>query len=81
MRPSDIVVLKRALYVLKTASNSFHEFFGEFLVDLGFTPYREYQDLWLRKPDKYDGCDYIAPHVDNIIIAEKNPSKYMNEIE
>ena len=33
------------------------------------------------KSYKYDGYNYIATHVDEIIIAAKDPSKYMNETE
>ena len=40
-----------------------------------------YQYLWLSKSDKYNGYGYIATHIYYIIVAENNPSKYMNEIE
>ena len=74
----DIVVLNGVLCGLNTECNSFHNFFGEFLIDLGFTPFREDQYLWLSKSEKYDGYEYIATRVDDIIIAENNPSRYMN---
>ena len=75
------MVLKRNLYGLNTESNSFHKYFGEFIRDLGFTPPRADQDLWIRKSDKYEENDYIATHGYDVIIAAKNPSKYMHEIE
>ena len=75
---SGIVVLKCALYFLKTKSNPFHEFIGNFLRCIGFNPSRADQYLWRTKSDEYDGYDYIATHVNDIIIAENNPSKYMN---
>lgn len=75
------VILKRALYGLKTASRSFHEFFGDKLRRMGFTCTRADQDLWIRKSDEYNGYDYIATHVDDLIIASKNPGKYMNDVE
>ena len=40
-RCGAVVVIKRTLYGLKTASNSFCEYFRDFLRDLGFTPSRE----------------------------------------
>ena len=43
------VVIKRALYGLNAAYNSFHKFFVGFLRDLGFNPYRSDQDLCLSK--------------------------------
>jgi hypothetical protein len=41
------IILKRALYGLKTTSRSFHEFFGDCLKSIGFQPSRADQDLWL----------------------------------
>ena len=72
------MVLNHALYGLKPAYNPFQKFFGEFPIDVFFTPFRAKQDLWLIKSDEYDGCDYITTHADGIIISSKNPSKYMN---
>eukprot|EP00957_Ditylum_brightwellii_P016840 1269541-Ditylum_brightwellii.AAC.1 len=48
---------------------------------MGFVPSRADQDLWLHRLDKHVGYDYIAMHVDDIIIFAKNPSKYMMHIE
>jgi Reverse transcriptase (RNA-dependent DNA polymerase) len=75
------VILKRALYGLKTSSRSFHEFFGDKLRRMGFTCSRADLDLWIKKSEDYEGYDYIATHVDDLIIAAKNPANYMNEIE
>jgi hypothetical protein len=75
------IFLKRALYGLKTASRSFHEFFGNCLCSLGFQPSRADQDLWLRKSDDYNGYNYVATHADDIIIAARRPSEYMAKIE
>jgi hypothetical protein len=41
-----IVTLQQALYGLKTASRSFHEFFGDTLRRMGFVPTHADQDLW-----------------------------------
>jgi len=66
---------------LKTASRSFRNFFGNCLLQLGFSPTRADPDLWYRKSDDYEGYDYIATHVDDIIIAAKRPAEYMSQIE
>ena len=76
-----MVTLKRALYGLKTASRLFHEFFGDCLRQMGLSPTRADQDLWYRKSPDYDGYNYIATHVDDIIIAAKRPIEYMAKIE
>jgi hypothetical protein len=75
-----IVTLQQALYGLKTASRSFHEFFGDTLRQMGFTPMRADQDLWYCKADNHAGYDYIATHVDDIAIAALRPAEYMNMI-
>jgi hypothetical protein len=77
----SIVILKRALYGLKTASRSYHEFFGDTLRRMGFQPTRADQDLWFRKATDHDGYDYIVTHVDDIAIAAKRTAEYMNQIE
>eukprot|EP00957_Ditylum_brightwellii_P163625 12458221-Ditylum_brightwellii.AAC.1 len=48
---------------------------------MGFMLFLVDQDLWLRKSDEYEGYDYIATHVDDIIILVKDLSKYMPHIE
>ena len=47
-RCGPVVPTNRALYGLKTASNSVHNYFGEFIRVLGLPPSREYQYLWIR---------------------------------
>ena len=74
-------MLNEALYGLKTASCSFHEWFGDMLLRMGFTPSRADQDLWWIKSTDYEGYDYIATHVDDVICAAKNPMKYLATIE
>jgi len=76
-----ILVLKWAFYGLKTASRLFHEFFGNCLLQLGFAPTWANPDLWHRKSDDYEGYDYIATHVDDIIITAKRPAEYMSQIK
>ena len=66
---------------MKTASKSFHDFLGDTFKRMGFIPSRVDQDLWIRRSDQYEGYDYIATHVDDLIIAAKNPSMYMSQIE
>eukprot|EP00957_Ditylum_brightwellii_P099964 7617776-Ditylum_brightwellii.AAC.1 len=79
-RKGCVVMLNRALYGLKTASALFHKFFGDFLQELDFEPSKVDQDLWLRKQYTYECYDYIATHVDSIIIVTKNSTKYMDII-
>lgn len=80
-RQGSIVSLKRALYGLPTASRSYNLWFGDLLLRMGFQPSRADSELWYRKSDEYEGYDYIATHVDDIICVAKDPSKYMTMVE
>eukprot|EP00957_Ditylum_brightwellii_P119855 9145374-Ditylum_brightwellii.AAC.1 len=80
-KKGDVVVPKRALYELKASSASFHMFLGDFLQEMGFTSTRAGQDLWLKRSEHHDGYDYIATHVDDLIIAAKEPQCYMTHIK
>eukprot|EP00957_Ditylum_brightwellii_P028929 2185603-Ditylum_brightwellii.AAC.2 len=48
---------------------------------MGFSPSRADQMLWVKKSEQYHGYDYIATHVDNIIIIAKDPNEYINHTE
>ena len=80
-KEGSIVKIKRALYGLATAARAYHEFFADLLRRMGFTPSRADEDLWVRKSEEYMGYDYIATHVDDLIIASKDPLKYISQIE
>ena len=48
---------------------------------MGFKPCRADQDLWIRKRHQYKSYDYIATHIDDIICATWDTSKYISQIE
>ena len=48
---------------------------------MGFRPPRADHGLWYKWSDDHDVCDYIATHVDDVIIAAKKPMDYMALIE
>ena len=75
------MVLKRDLYGLKTASKSFLKYVGDFLINIGFKTSRADSDIWIRKSYDYEGYDYIAIHIGDVIIADNNPYRYLHEIE
>ena len=39
------------------------------------------QDLWIRKSDHHEEYDYLATHVDDIVVAAKKPGGYIAQIE
>ena len=71
----------RVLYGLFTTSRFFHQFLEDFLRRIGFTASRADLDLWYRKSDDYHGYEYIVTHINDFLIAAKDPSKYMAFLE
>ena len=71
-----IIVLKKAIYGTKTAAKAFHDVLSDCLRKMGFLPTRADQDVWYIKSSDYSGYDYITTHIDDFLIAAKNPGKY-----
>ena len=71
--------IQRALYGLAGSARAFADFFADTLIRLGFEPSRADPDLWIKKTSY--GYDYIATHVDDVIVASKTPGEYMARIE
>ena len=80
-KEGSIVVLKIALYVMKTAARSFHEVLEDFLWRHGFIQTQSDQDMWYKKSYEYNGYDYIITHVDDFLISSIKPGKYTWKIE
>ena len=45
---------------------------------MGFTPSKAEQDIWMREKDGL--YEYIAVHVDDLLIASKNPQGIIDEL-
>ena len=75
------IKIARALYGLATSSRAFHETLADLLRRMGFTPTRADPDLWYIKSPDYNGYDYIATHVDDLMVAAKRPMDYLHLIE
>ena len=73
------VEIQRALYGLAGSARAFADFLADTLLRMGFTPSRADPDLWLKESE--NGFDFIASHVDDIIVASKNPQEFISQIE
>ena len=78
-----IMIIRRALYGLKSSGAAFWSFFAEILHDMGYKPCRADQDVWLRSATTKDGFDYyeyILVYVDDLLHASHNPDESMQQI-
>ena len=76
-----MIKIKKALYGLATSARQWSLELGDMLKHLGFTPSRADPDLWFNKSSDGTHYEYIATHVDDLIIVSKNPMQYINELK
>ena len=65
------LVIRKALYGLKSSGKCWHDKLHDVLIDMGFFPSKAEEDIWMR--DCGDHYEYIAVYVDDLLIASKEP--------
>ena len=73
-----MLVVKKALYGLKTSGLRWHERFADVLSDMGFTSCPPEPDIWMR--DRGDHYEYIAVYCDDLTIASRDPEAITTEL-
>lgn len=76
-----IVVIRKALYGLATSAAAFRSALGDNLRDMGFSPTRFDNDVWIRKAEEGDHYEYICTHVDDFCIFSRKPQPIMDAIQ
>ena len=76
-----VVRIRKALYGLATSARQWSLALGDVLKEIGFVPTRADPDLWIRPTEDNKSYDYIATHVDDLIIASKNPEQYIDKLK
>ena len=76
-RQGCILTIKKALYGLNTSGHQWSKCLGDKLRSMGFTTTRSDPDVWIIKSTNHFGYDYIAIHVDDLIIMAMKPLKYL----
>ena len=64
---------KKALYGLATSARKWNLDLGDKLRSFGFMPSRVDPGVWIKEADDESHYEYVATHVDDIIIASKDP--------
>jgi len=73
-----VVEIKKALYGLSTSARQWSLEIGDKIRTIGFEPSRADPDLWIKESDDGTHYEYIATHVDDLIIASKDPMKFID---
>ena len=67
-----LIIIRKALYGLRTSGLRWHDKLSDFLRELGFTPSKVEPDIWMKKNKEYKINKYVSVYVDDLEIAMKN---------
>jgi len=70
-REGHVLVISKALCGLHSSGLRWSERLADVLREMGFFASKAEKDVWMR--DKGDHCEHIAVHVDDLLIASKDP--------
>ena len=74
-----ILLIKKALYGLRSSGLRWHERLADCLRDMGFFPCKMEPDIWMRDCSNF--YEYIAVYVDDLLIASKDPKSIVKNLE
>ncbi len=80
-KEGSTVIIKKALYGLKTSSERWYAHFADTLRSFGFWQSRYDRDVWMRKDEENVCYEYICTHVDDFMIVSMHPEKVMEQIQ
>lgn len=79
----SVMVVKKAVYGLRSAGNSWHITLSQTIREMGFEPSRSDPDLWMRANTKPNGekyWEYVLCYVDDILAISHEPGAIMKDI-
>jgi hypothetical protein len=78
------MLIRRALYGLKSSGASFRAFLAEYFHEIGYVPTLADPDVWLRPAVKPNGDEYyemILAYVDDVLVISHEPERTMKQIQ
>jgi hypothetical protein len=79
-----VMIVRKALYGLRTSGAAFRAHLAETLYDLGYAPTRADPDVWIRpavKPDGFKYYEMVLVYVDDILCVSHDPKATMSGIQ
>jgi hypothetical protein len=78
-----ILIVRKALYGLKSAGAAFRSLLADALADIGYKPTKADPDVWLRPAVKADGFEYyklVLCYLDDILSISDNPKATLTDL-
>ena len=76
-RQGHILLIKKALYGLRSSGKRWHERFADCLRNEGFEPCKAEPDIWLRPAADKSCYEMVAVYVDDLAIGMKDPKSFL----
>ena len=77
VRENCAIQIRKVLYGLSTSARQWSLAPGDLIRGMSFTTSHANPDLWIRSTDDNKTFEYIASHVDDVIIVSESPGKYI----
>lgn len=80
-RCGHILVIRKALYGLRSSGKRWHERFADCLRAEGFQPCKAEPDLWIRPSHNRSCYEMVAVYVDDLAIGMKDPEAFLKILQ
>ena len=80
----SIMIVKKALYGLKSSGAAFRALLAERLYEIGFIPSKADPDVWMRpgiKPNGFEYWEYILCYVDDVLCVSHDPTRTLQALQ
>ena len=75
-RCGHILIVRKALYGLRSSGARWHDKLADCLRELGFFPCKAEPDIWMRRSGEI--YEYVAVYVDDLAFALRNPQEFVD---
>ena len=75
-----LLIIYKALYVLRLRGKAFGQMLQECLLELGFVPSLAKTSIYMQKCPTTDHYDYVATYVDNLAIVMKDQQAFIDQL-
>jgi hypothetical protein len=80
-KEGNILVIKRALYGLRSSGRQWHLRLSDCMRDLNFWQCKADSDVWMRRADDDSCYEYVAVYVDDLLISMKQPATFCSTLK